>query len=175
MFFFTICNFPNKYLKKILPILILSSFLSSCIATKKVAFVDNKESQSGKYSTGEWNYKVKPGDRFYINITDPISSISLGGSNIGNSTLRGAQGNVVTQQPTINDYVIQRDGTIILPVLGSVKVEGVKLIDLSNYLIKECEGYISNPSIKVFMTNYNVTVLGEVRVPGFLSNYNQPT
>lgn len=154
-----------KYSKELIFLLCIC-FISSCIPTKKVAFVDNKENETGKYSPNIWSYKVKEGDRFYIKITDPLSEVSLGEGDI-KSGGNASQGNVIIQQPTINDFVIQADGTIDLPILGEIQIGGTELSKLSDLIRDKCKGFIANPSIKVFMTNYNVTVLGEINNPGF--------
>ena len=148
-------------------ILFTCSCLFSCISTKKVAFVDNEEKQEGIYKTEDWSYKIQNGDRFYISITDPLSNISLGASEIKNNVTSSTQGNFFQQQPTINDYLVRIDGTVDLPIIGRIKIAGIELDSLSYYLTEKCEGYISNPSIRVFMMNYNVIVLGEVNKPGF--------
>lgn len=159
--------YQTTKLYRILVIVIIIANFTSCIPTKKVAFVDNKEKSEGKYTTVNWSYKIQKGDRFYIKITDPLSNISLGNSEIQNNASNANQGNFFQQQPTVNDYLVRIDGTVDLPILGSVRIEGIELDSLSNYLIQRCKGYISNPSIRIFMMNYNVTVLGEVNKPGF--------
>lgn len=146
-------------------VLVIAS-LSSCIATKKVAYVDGASKTTGVYPTNNWSYKIQPGDRFYISIVDPLLGVNFGGQDMqSNSTSQ--QANVFRQEPTIFDYLVKVDGTVDLPVIGNIKLQGVRLDSVHSHLTKKCEGYISNPQIRVFMMNYNVTVLGEVNEPGF--------
>ena len=65
-------------------------------------------------------------------------------------------------------YLVTVDGTIILPILGKIKVQDLTLLELENELVKRLiEGnHLSNPIVTVRLTNAKFTVLGEVRNPG---------
>ena len=51
-------------------------------------------------------------------------------------------------------------------MLGSFDLEGKTLSEAKNIIQLTAERYFSEPSIKVNILNYYVTVLGEVNVPG---------
>lgn len=65
-------------------------------------------------------------------------------------------------------YLVTIDGTIMLPILGKIKVQDLTLLELENELIKKLiEGnHLSNPIVTVRLTNAKFTILGEVRNPG---------
>lgn len=65
-------------------------------------------------------------------------------------------------------YLVTVDGTIMLPILGKIKVQDLTLLELENELVKRLiEGnHLSNPIVTVRLTNAKFTVLGEVRNPG---------
>ena len=69
---------------------------------------------------------------------------------------------------TFTGYLVTVDGTIILPILGKIKVQDLTLLELENELVKRLiEGnHLSNPIVTVRLTNAKFTVLGEVRNPG---------
>ena len=144
--------------------------LSSCIATKKIVYVeeDGTTNTVQTYTPQNWVYKINPGDRFYIKITDPLSNVSLGIENGGASTEGGQQSNIIFQSPSIHDYLVNESGYIDIPLLGEIDAKGKTISELTSHIKESCKGYISNPSIKLYMTNYNVTVLGEVNSPSFL-------
>ena len=58
------------------------------------------------------------------------------------------------------------DGEINFPVLGAMKVEGVSTKILAADLTKTLADYLKSPIVNVRLTNFKVTVLGEVKVPG---------
>ncbi len=65
-------------------------------------------------------------------------------------------------------YLVTLDGTIVLPILGKIKVQDLTLLELENELVKKLiEGnHLSNPIVTVRLTNAKFTILGEVRNPG---------
>ena len=65
-------------------------------------------------------------------------------------------------------YLVTLDGTIVLPILGKIKVQDLTLLELENEIVKKLiEGnHLSNPIVTVRLTNAKFTVLGEVRNPG---------
>ncbi len=142
--------------------------LFSCIPTKKVVYVqdDDKEGEVATYKPIDFHYKVSKGDRFYLKVTDISSGLSFGSSDISMPKEEQAN-NVIQQSPSVQDYLVLEDGTIDYPVIGRIPAEGLTMDELQASIRKKCEGFISNPSIKLFMTNFNVTVLGEVNSSGF--------
>lgn len=66
----------------------------------------------------------------------------------------------------VQGYLVNDDGTIEFPVLGTVEVGDLTRKELVNYLKKEISTYIKNPIINIDIVNYKVTVLGEVNRPG---------
>lgn len=161
-------NYKTK--SKLSCFLILFSLIvsfSSCIATKKVVYVEKSanDNSTQTYSPQSWKHKIEVGDRFYINVTDPLSEVSLGINAVNPSTKMGQQSNIILQSPSIQDYLVKENGKIDIPLLGEIEAEGKTISELTTFIKESCKGYISNPSVKLFMTNYNVTVLGEVFRP----------
>jgi polysaccharide export outer membrane protein len=150
-----------------LSLISITLYLSSCIATKRVVYVEDKkkEDKSETYTTQELVYKIIPGDRFYIKITDPLSTISLGTSDVSSATKSSISANIIIQSPSVQDYLVNENGSIDYPLLGEIKAEGKTIAELITHIKESCKGYIGNPSVKLYMTNYNVTVLGEVNNP----------
>lgn len=66
----------------------------------------------------------------------------------------------------VQGYLVNDDGTIEFPVLGTLEVGGLTRQELVNYLKEEISTYIKDPIINIDITNYKVTVLGEVNRPG---------
>lgn len=140
-------------------------FLPSCIPTKKVNYLSDA-SDGQQFSITKREYRINSGDRFYIQVSDPMSSISLG--SFTNAAQNQQQlGNLIQQMPSVHDYVVNEKGNIDYPLIGEINAAGKTIYELRDEVYEKCKGFISNPSVKLFMTNYNVTVLGEVNAPGF--------
>lgn len=63
-------------------------------------------------------------------------------------------------------YQVNVDGSIEMPVIGSIKVGGLTKYQLQVLLTQKLTDYVKNPSVVVRFLQFNVNVLGEVRSPG---------
>jgi polysaccharide export outer membrane protein len=71
----------------------------------------------------------------------------------------------------IQGYLVSQEGTIVFPILGTLKVAGKSTTELQNILIATLKdkGYINDANVNVRVINSKVTVLGEVKAPGTYS------
>jgi polysaccharide export outer membrane protein len=65
-----------------------------------------------------------------------------------------------------NDYVVYPDGSIILPLLKSVHVEGLTIKELSSTLTDKYREFLKSPYVKAKIKNHKIFVLGEVEKRG---------
>lgn len=65
-----------------------------------------------------------------------------------------------------NKYVVYSDGTIILPLLNIVKVEGLTIKELNSFLVDRYREFLKSPYVKASIKNHKVYVLGEVAKQG---------
>lgn len=78
--------------------------------------------------------------------------------------------NVFPAEEFSREVTVQPDGSIEIPLLGSVKVQGMKADELQNILTAKFSKYVSNPSITVNVrkfSSYRVAIIGQVRSPGY--------
>lgn len=68
--------------------------------------------------------------------------------------------------------LVTQEGTVRLPLLGSIKISGLTQDEASDFLIKEYKKYIRNPYVLVEIKNQRVIVIGEVKTPGIVSVTN---
>ena len=59
---------------------------------------------------------------------------------------------IIGQQDLTTKQVVTSDGTISLPVIGRIKVEGLTLRQLDEYLTSEFAKYIEKPKVIVYLT-----------------------
>jgi polysaccharide biosynthesis/export protein len=62
-------------------------------------------------------------------------------------------------------FLVDQNGNIEYPQLGTIKVEGLTREELSEVMKKMLEGKLLQPSVDIRFLNYRVTVLGEVGAP----------
>lgn len=74
---------------------------------------------------------------------------------------------IVTRQSTIAPtYLVDTNGQVDFPVVGKVGALGLTIDQFSNELRSQIQRYIKEPSLNVKLSNYRISVLGEVRNPG---------
>jgi polysaccharide export outer membrane protein len=61
-----------------------------------------------------------------------------------------------------NNYVVYPDGSIILPLLNSVNIEGLTIKELSTKLTNDYREFLKAPYVKASIKNHKIFVLGEV-------------
>jgi polysaccharide export outer membrane protein len=63
-------------------------------------------------------------------------------------------------------YLVDERGNISLPYLGFVKAAGLSRMQLTDTLTAQLRRYIDSANVTVRLTNYRITILGEVAKPG---------
>lgn len=72
----------------------------------------------------------------------------------------------------IYGYDVNSEGNIILPVIGPIKVEGQTLEEARKLLQESADKVFKNSTVECKLLSFKFTVVGEVRVPGTFTNFN---
>jgi polysaccharide export outer membrane protein len=75
--------------------------------------------------------------------------------------------------PTQPGYLVQENGNIEFPIIGSIKVGGLTRTQAIELIKQQLSSYVVNPTVSVRILNFRVTVLGEVRNPGTFTIPNE--
>lgn len=154
-------------------------FLFSCRSSKEYTFfqdITNEQHIPSKNNTVQ-QYKIKPYDNLYINIRTLNSEVNSlfdangstsGGYNAGTSSNFGES---VSQY--INGYQVDSSGSIVLPILGIIDVNGLTINQIQERIYKKSLEYLKEPTIKVKLLSFKVNVSGEVRNSGIYYSYNE--
>jgi polysaccharide export outer membrane protein len=67
-----------------------------------------------------------------------------------------------------NNYIVEDDGTIYLPLLGEISVSSMSQSELGEYLTQKYKRYFNKPHVKVKLKSTRIYVLGEISKPGVL-------
>ena len=70
-------------------------------------------------------------------------------------------------------YLINRDGFIDLPSLGSIKASGLTVKEVREEVFTRVSKDLINPSVNVRLINFKISVLGEVTRPGTFQISNE--
>lgn len=142
---------------------------SSCVSGKKITYYQNMEALGKEVDAAKNSLKIKSNDLLTINVAAEnlesvqpfnLPVVAMGG---GNDPLKASG----TSQ--LQTYLVDSEGNIEFPLLGTVAVQGLNRTELSDKLQQEISKYVQNPIVNVRITNFQVTVLGEVARPGTFS------
>jgi polysaccharide export outer membrane protein len=113
--------------------------------------------------------KIQPNDRLAIMVYNQ----SGGGSGQLTSMIssRGTQTTTRGDEES-QGLLVTQEGTVHLPLVGSVKIWGLTEDEASKYLMKEYGKYLRNPYVTVEIMNQRVFLLGEVKNPGVVQVTN---
>ena len=149
---------------------ILALILSSCANKKDIIYLqdfENKDFENLDYN----EYLINPGDVLKIDLKTEASFCKdlIFDSNQNNVNLN-------RENLIIEGYSVDDDGNIDFPQLGQIKVEGMNVNEVSDYIkLRFSENKIfDNISLSVKVVNWSFTIIGEVNSPGryFYDKYN---
>jgi len=153
----------------------LSGLFASCVSNKRlteqsVYFKNISDSILGK-AAAEYEPIFQKGDILSISvITSNERSARLfnqPGAVVGNVT--GSDAGTGTTSAIQNGYLVDENGNIIFPYLGRIKAAGLSRMALTDTLSNRLKNYVDSAIVSIRLTNYRITVLGEVTRPGTFS------
>jgi polysaccharide export outer membrane protein len=164
-------------------LIILFNFLSffSCKSYKDLTyFVDEADAEAKLYHQIDkpQDYIIKKNDNLYVSILSLNPELNqiynpAVPSNVGVGAAGGTQTNYGTPASQyLNGYMVNQEGFVNLPIIGEVLVDGLTLSEAEAKIKIQSSEYIKDPTVKVKLLSFKVTVLGEVDRPGIYNNYN---
>jgi len=138
---------------------------ASCVSSRKVAYFYNVKDTT--FADRDANTAVPIQKNDILSVI--ISSANAQASEMFNQTTNGSgRSTTVTGTYTeVGGYLVNSDGTIQLPVIGSVQAAGLTELELkdniTNLLLSK--KLLVDPVVEIRFLNYEVTVLGEVAKP----------
>ncbi len=154
---------------KFLFLLLLILSVVSCKVPEDVVYFQNSENLEQITSTNSFTpvFKVDDIVSILVSASDmaaarPFNLIG-GGSSIGAATGENRTANSGGGEPT---YLIDEEGNIDFPVLGSLKIAGLTRVEVKEMIKEKLKIYINDPIVSVRLQNFKITVLGEVTNPG---------
>ena len=162
--------------KKLVFMLVLAAGLAGCTSYKNVPYMQDPEvvNNYGK-EIPLYDAKIMPKDLLSItvNTTDPQAAAPF---NLTVQTpMNAAITNInTTTQPTLQQYLVNNEGNIDFPVLGKLHVGGLTKNEAEKLIREKLATYLKEtPIVTVRMSNYKISVLGEVARPGTFTVSNE--
>lgn len=150
--------------------------LASCTNTKHIRYFKDIGSEPSLYVTGKdiaitpyQSLTILPDDILNVTITT-IDQEANGAANISSADASKfsftTSGLPMTSANTSYGYLVDKNGSITLPVLGKLTVGGKTLVEIQDLILAKASKIFKEPTIHVRLMNFKVTVLGEVLKPG---------
>lgn len=151
--------------------------LFACAAPKNITYfrdipdtLKNKEIQQVPYQTPV----IQVDDILQVSIQtlDPAATALLNQQNTTSWPVTGnSSSQVVSANSGVTGYLVDKDGNIVLPLVGKIMVKGLTTSEVREVIRAKAAEFYKDPVVNVRYANFKITILGEVTKP---STYVMP-
>ena len=146
----------------------------SCTSYKSVPYLQNSQDLKNiTQNSGLYDARVQPKDLLSI----IVSSENQGAADAYNLMVPRVyeQGNTsLTSMPTLQTYLVDNDGNIEFPTLGTLHIAGLTQSEIEDLILSKISGsFTKKPVVTVRFADFKISVLGEVASPGTYNIKNE--
>ncbi len=161
--------------RSLLGLVLVASILGGCVGNKKIVLLQDQDAHKPWESLVDKTWPSAP-PAFAIH-KDDILMVTVDHSQlvqdiVPQTTLQDMDLYRSVQHPYLIGHTVDVDGNITLPELGPVKVEGMSIMEAETAILAKANDFYSDPSVKVVLLNFNISIVGEVNRPGRYPVYN---
>ena len=149
--------------------------LCSCGSTKDVAYFQNVKYVDLEQSRYLYDAKIMPKDILTITVTT-VNPEAATPFNLTIPTTLSQSQRATNNTSLLQTYLVDNKGQIEYPVVGTITVGGLTKSDCEKLILSKIKPYLNEnerPVVTVRMTNYKISVLGEVARPGMFTVGNE--
>lgn len=145
--------------------------MCSCAHYKDIPYFQNSETFSGEGKEFLYDMKIKPKDNLSIFVFSPndqaaASQFSIINPSVIDLTKRPIR--IGSQSSAPRYYLVENDGCITFPLVGKINLLGLTVEEARSLIKEKIAPYFQKDVdyvVNVYIGNYNVTVMGEVKNP----------
>lgn len=157
---------------------IVTMILSSCGSTKNVAYIQNSDYTDLSRSSYLYDARIMPKDilTITINTVNPEASAPFNLTIANEMSTSGGRTRLASGGQTLQTYLVDNQGCIEFPVVGTLEVGGLTKAGCEKLIHDKIQRFMNaeeNPIVTVRMSNYKISVLGEVNKPGMFTVGNE--
>lgn len=151
-------------MKRYLFITTLAFLLTACASREKMVYINDVESSKETEITQKFGPKLQPDDvlSIIVNSNAPELVAKFNPSLLSYQAGSERGGGVQRMQT----YLIDSQGDIVFPVIGSIKLGGLTTTEATTKLTEALKPHVMDATINLRLMNFKVTVQGEVVRPG---------
>jgi polysaccharide export outer membrane protein len=159
--YFTV--YTNFYVRVIVTLIIL---LTSCVTQRSVEYLQDRNKDSRAFDEAEFpDYRLKSNDELFIQVNSLDEAAANVFSNGGNQPTLSA-GSIQPYGASLISYSIDKDGYLLLPIIGKILAKGKTLSEVSEVLKDSLNHILNQPIVSAKLVNRYISILGEVNNPG---------
>ena len=143
------------------------SFLFSCVTPYELEYL-NVNKDVHVLDEFNYDYKIKNGDLLSVQIKT-ITPLEFDFFN----QIKESNSQLFVSNPYLYGYMVNSEGYLELPIIGDFEVAGKTISEVKSLIADRSKSYFKDPTVKVNILNFYVTVLGEVNHPGRI-NVTEP-
>ena len=150
--------------------------VTSCSTPKNVAYIQNSDDVDYAKSEFLYDARIMPKDILTITISTVNPEASAPFNQIVRPTLTSATSTIATSGGSLQIYLVDNNGCIEFPVVGTLQVGGLTKSMCEKLIHDKIKRYMNaeeNPIVTVRMSNYKISVIGEVNRPGMFTVGNE--
>lgn len=153
--------------------MLLATMFASCVPQEKMLYLKEAQMAAENKSVNYVNersvdYKLQPGDNLYIrfiNLVDEQGVATLSGDASSRSYM-SSEASIY-----LHSYTIDEQGYVELPLTGKVELRNLTVDEAKDRLQEVLDKYMNGTTLVVKLSNFNLTLLGEVSKPGMYKVY----
>ncbi|MCQ2346923.1 MAG: polysaccharide biosynthesis/export family protein [Paludibacteraceae bacterium] len=166
----------TKGILKCATLILMAMTIASCTTQKKLTYFQGITKTCtdsiNRHFKSEIEPIIKMGDALTITV-NALDQEAAAPYNLPTVNMAKPNNNVVSSNTSQQYYLVDAEGNINFPVLGSLHVLGLKRTEVENMIAEKLAGQIIDPLVVVHLLNAHVTVMGEVVHPGQIAMSNE--
>jgi polysaccharide export outer membrane protein len=160
-----------KFTKKLILPLFGAVLMCSCGSQKDVPYFQNSYDVDLSRSQYLYDARIMPKDQLTITVSC-IDDQAAAPFNMTVPTAYTAVNRNTYSQPLLQAYLVDNNGNIQFPIVGSLHVGGLTKAEAEKMIAERIKPYMSSsekPIVTVRIPGYQISVIGEVARPGTFS------
>lgn len=150
--------------------------LASCSTPKNVAYIQNSDYIDYEKSEYLYDARIMPKDILTITVSTVNPDASAPFNLLVHNTLNPTSTITNYSGGVLQTYLVDNQGCIDFPVVGTLQVGGLTKAMCEKLIHDKIQRFMNaeeNPIVTVRMSNYKISVLGEVNRPGMFTVSNE--
>lgn len=163
-------------MRKFFYLIIAVLFVSSCgVKYKSVPYFQDlpRDSTIQEQILNQTVLKIQKDDILAITVSSLNSEASAIFNMGSTSSIPGNTGGGGDPATTSNGFIVDQKGSIQLPLIGSINVEGLTTTTARELIQSKLTTYLKEPVVSLRLINFKVSILGDVSKPGVYPVQNE--